>query len=175
MDHHDRRHRAILTFLLRGGTLPLFLTATAALCAAHSLIYMHVWHFGGLLLAWLFCMWTAAARIRITAVAASSFALVIAFQGYWALESVRYDWTHPYSGSLAAAKFLKEHPDIANKGLYLTGFSTRGRQILLLRGGTWPNDPQPRTRLLGLVGARTRERSTAVVDYRSIWLSYGWI
>ena len=90
----------------------------------HSLIYMHVWHFGALLLAWLFCMWSAAARVPLTSFAAVSLALVIAFQGYWTVQSARYDWTHAYSGSLEAARFLKQHPEIGNKGLYLTGFSS---------------------------------------------------
>jgi hypothetical protein len=113
-----------LPFLLRGGSLPLFLSATVCLCVLHSLIYMHVWHLGALLLAWLFCTWTAAARVPLTSLASISLILVIAFQGYWTIQSARYDWDKTYSGSLEAARFLKARPEIGSRGLYLAGFSS---------------------------------------------------
>ena len=113
-----------LPFLLRGGTLPLFAAATFCLCASHSLVYMHVWHFGALLLAWLFCMWTAAARANFTVITAVSFGLLIAFQSYWTIQTVSYDWAHPYSGSRAAVMLLKQYPEIGAHGIDLVGFSS---------------------------------------------------
>jgi hypothetical protein len=113
-----------LPFLFGAGALPLFIAATLCLSISHSLIYMHVWHVGALFLTWVFCMWRAAASAPLTSLAAGSFALVIALQGYWTLQSTRYDWDQPYSGSREAASYLKEHPQIGIAGLYLAGFST---------------------------------------------------
>jgi hypothetical protein len=69
-------------------------------------------------------MWTAALRVPLTSLAAGSLTLVIAFQGYWTIQAVHYDWSHAYSGSLEAARFLKEHPEVGRNGLYMTGFSS---------------------------------------------------
>jgi len=51
-----------------------------------------------------------------------AFLLVIGFQGYWAVRTVRYDWSQAYSGSREAAHFLTAHPEITAQGVYLTGY-----------------------------------------------------
>jgi hypothetical protein len=113
-----------LPFLFRNGSAAIFIVSALCLCAAHWLIYVNVWHIGAILLAWLFSMWIAAARNPLTPAATAAMALVVAFQLYWAADSAFYDWNHAYSGSREAASFLKTHPETAQGGLFLAGFST---------------------------------------------------
>ncbi|HEX4274569.1 MAG TPA: hypothetical protein VHZ74_04410 [Bryobacteraceae bacterium] len=113
-----------LPFLFRGGGVAVFVAATLCLCAVHWLVYVNVWHIGAILLAWLFSIWIASARTPPTPGIIAALGLVIAFQGYWAIDAVVYDWRDPYSGSREAASFLRDHTEVAQHGLYLAGFST---------------------------------------------------
>jgi hypothetical protein len=112
-----------LPLLWRGRMLFAFLAASLGLCLAHSLVYVDVWHIGAIFLAWLFCLWIAALRTPVTPFATGAILLVIGFQGYWAVRTVRYDWNQAYSGSRDAAHFLDAHPGITGRGVYLTGYS----------------------------------------------------
>ncbi len=113
-----------IPLLWRGGGLLFFALASGLLCALNAVVYSQVWHYGVLLLAWIFAIWIAYGRLagqreiaRLMAVAA--FAVVIGIQCYWTWCAIRYDWVEPYSGSLAAARGIRE--------LGLTGRHTERR------------------------------------------------
>ncbi len=108
-------------FLWRGGGWLIFLLATASLCLFGAAIYAQLWHFGIVFLVWIFAMWISAYNTRLTTAALAALIAAIAFQCYWTGAAVLYDWRHPYSGSAAAAEYLRES-GIASKGIYAVGF-----------------------------------------------------
>ena len=110
-----------LPMLLKGGGWLFFLLASIALCGFGSVVYSNVWHHGFLLLAWLFAIWMSAIRTKPDLPALAALATMIAVQCYWTAAAVRYDWSNPYSGSLAAARYLQ--PAInAHAALFAAGF-----------------------------------------------------
>jgi hypothetical protein len=116
-----------LPFLWRGGGWLFFLLASAGLCLFGTVVYTQVWHFGILFLAWLFAIWISAYRTRITAPTLVALMATIGFQCYWAAEAIHYDWTHAYSGSRAAAQYLRQ-AGLPPGGLYATGYSSTALQ-----------------------------------------------
>ena len=116
-----------LPFLWRGGGLAVFILSTAGLCAFGSIIYMQVWHLGLLLLVWLFAVWISAASTKPSASLFAAFVIVIAFQGYWAIRSIGYDWVYAYSGSLEAARYLRA-TGISKRPVMGIGFSSTAIQ-----------------------------------------------
>jgi hypothetical protein len=110
--------------LWRGGGLLFFGVSSVLLCAVGAIIYSQVWHHGVLLLAWLFAIWIAWPKShelgrRLTL---ASLCVIIAIQGYWTACSVAYDWNHAYSGSLEAARELRQM-SLSGKRLYAIGFA----------------------------------------------------
>ena len=77
MGHHDRRHRAISDISSARWDFAALFGCNRRLVRGSFTDLHACMALGGLLLAWLFCMWTAAARISITAFAATCIALVI--------------------------------------------------------------------------------------------------
>jgi hypothetical protein len=113
-----------LPFLWRGRALLMFLVAGFSLCFFNAYVYANVWHEGMLFLAWLFAMWIAGAAVKpkwISLLGLIAMLAVITVQGYWAFATTAYDWKNPYSGSLAAARYLKE-TGIIKAGIQGFGF-----------------------------------------------------
>lgn len=110
-------------FLWRGGGWLFFLLATAAMLLFSTIVYAQLWHFGILFLAWLFAIWISAYKIRITAPALVALIAAIGIQCYWTAAALRYDWSHPYSGSMAAAQYLRQ-TGLPAGGLYAIGYPT---------------------------------------------------
>jgi hypothetical protein len=63
----------------------------------------------------------SAYKTRLTAAALAALIAAIVFQCYWTGAAILYDWEHPYSGSLAAAQYLRE-TGIASRGVYAAGY-----------------------------------------------------
>ena len=51
----------------------------------------------------------------------------IGIQCYWTAAAIRYDWGHTYSGSLAAAQYLRQN-GLPSGGLYAIGYPTTAIQ-----------------------------------------------
>ncbi len=118
---------ASLPFLWKGRGLLVFALSAALLCGVSSVVYAQVWHYGILLLAWIFALWIAAYRLRPGPMALAAMTLVIVPQCYWSVRSVEYDWNHAYSGSLEAARYLRG-AGIPPERLYAIGYATTGLQ-----------------------------------------------
>ncbi|HTW66838.1 MAG TPA: hypothetical protein VME17_19595 [Bryobacteraceae bacterium] len=114
-------------FLWRGGGWILFLLTSAGLCLFGTLVYTQVWHFGILFLAWLFAIWISAYKTRLTPATLLALMAAIGFQCYWTVAAVRYDWTHAYSGSRAAAEYLRA-TGVPAGGVYAVGYSSTALQ-----------------------------------------------
>ena len=113
-----------IPLLWRGGGLLFFTLAGILLCGVASVIYVQVWHYGVLFLAWLFAVWISWPKSdRLShKLALASLGIIIAIQGYWTARSIAYDWDYAYSGSLDAARGLREM-NLAGKSLYAIGFA----------------------------------------------------
>lgn len=97
-----------LPFLWRGGGWLFFLLSTSAFCLFGTIVYAQLWHFGIVFLAWLFAIWISAYKTRVTPATLLALSVAIGIQGYWTAAAIRYDWGHAYSGSRAAAEYLKQ-------------------------------------------------------------------
>ncbi len=113
--------------LWKGQGWLLFLLPSFLLCAFGAVMYSIYWHWGFLFLAWLFAVWVSSVNIKPKLPALVALSIVIAVQCYWTFASTRYDWNHAYSGSLAAARYIKE-TELAGKKLYAIGISCVGVQ-----------------------------------------------
>jgi len=116
-----------LPFLWRGGGWLFFLLASSALCLFGTIVYSQVWHLGTLFLAWLFAIWISAYKTRVTAPTVLAVVVAIGFQCYWSAMAIGYDWSHAYSGSLAAARYLRQE-GLPPGGLYAIGYSSTALQ-----------------------------------------------
>jgi len=116
-----------LPFLWRGGGWLFFLLASAALCLFGTIVYSQAWHLGTLFLAWLFAIWISAYRTQITGPTLVALIAAIGFQCYWTARAVQYDWSHAYSGSLAAARYFQQ-AGLPPGGLYAVGYSATALQ-----------------------------------------------
>lgn len=116
-----------LPSLVRGGGWIFFLLATGAICLFGTIIYAQLWHFGILFLVWIFALWISAYRARLTPVTILALIATIGVQCYWSGSAITYDWNHPYSGSVAAARYLKQ-TNLPPGGLYAIGYSTTAVQ-----------------------------------------------
>ena len=110
-------------FLWRGGGWLFFLLASVAFCLFGAIVYAQLWHFGILFLAWLFAIWISAYKTRVTAPTLVALLAAIGVQCYWTAAAIRYDWGHAYSGSLAAAQYLRQ-TSLPSGGLYAIGYPT---------------------------------------------------
>ena len=126
-----------LPFLWRGGGLVAFIVSSTGLCAVGSIIYSNVWHQGLLFLIWLFAIWISAVGRRPSAALLLALAIVICFQCYWTIRSIGFDWEHPYSGSLQAARFLQS-TGISNRAVNAIGYSCTALQPYF-RGNIFSN------------------------------------
>jgi hypothetical protein len=99
-----------LRFLWKGRGALIFLPVTVFLWAFGAIVYSNEWHYGIILLAWLFAIWVSAQRVRLTRPAIAALAAVIAVQCYWTIAAVTYDWQNAYSGSAEAARYLQKTP-----------------------------------------------------------------
>jgi hypothetical protein len=114
-----------LPFLWRGRGLVMFLISGLALFLFNAYVYANVWHEGMPFLAWLFAMWISggAAKAKwIRFAGLTAMLAVVGAQGYWAFKTADYDWTRPYSGARAAARYLREN-GILKAGLEGFGFA----------------------------------------------------
>jgi hypothetical protein len=107
--------------LWRGGGWLFFLLSSVAFCLFGTVVYAQLWHFGILFLAWLFAIWISAYKTRVTAPTILALIAAIGFQCYWTAAAIRYDWSHAYSGSLAASQYLRQ-AGIPPGGLYAIGY-----------------------------------------------------
>jgi hypothetical protein len=114
-------------FLWRGGGWLFLLLASAALCLFGTIVYSQAWHLGTLFLVWLFAIWISAYKTRVTGPTVVALIAIIGFQCYWTARSVQYDWSHAYSGSLAAARYLRQE-GLPPGGLYAVGYSDTALQ-----------------------------------------------
>jgi hypothetical protein len=112
-----------LPFLWRGGGWLFFLLVSASFFLFGTIVYAQLWHFGILFLAWLFAIWISAYKTRVTAHTILALIVAIGFQCYWTAAAIRYDWNHSYSGSLAAAQYLRQ-VGLPQGGLYAIGYPT---------------------------------------------------
>jgi hypothetical protein len=117
-------------FLWRGGGWLVFLLASAAFCLFGTIVYSQAWHLGILFLVWLFAIWISAYKTPITGPVIVALLTAIGFQCYWTAAAIRYDWSHAYSGSLAAAQYLRQNPGPSSPpgGLYAVGYSSTALQ-----------------------------------------------
>jgi hypothetical protein len=113
--------------LWRGGGWLFFLLATVVFFLFSTIVYAQLWHFGILFLAWLFAIWISSYQTRVTAPALLALIAVIGFQCYWTASAIRYDWTKAYSGSLAAAQYLRQ-TGLPPGGLYAIGYPSTALQ-----------------------------------------------
>ncbi len=116
-----------IPLLWRGGGWLFFVLASVALFLFGTIVYAQLWHFGILFLVWLFAIWISAYKTRLTAPALVALLVAIGFQCYWTVSAVRYDWSHPYSGSRAAAQYLQQ-AGVPTGGLYAIGYSSTAIQ-----------------------------------------------
>jgi hypothetical protein len=114
-------------FLWRGGGWLIFLGSAASLCLFGAVVYAQLWHFGIIFLIWIFAMWISAYKTRVTVPALAALLAASAFQCYWTGKAIWYDWQHAYSGSQAAARFLRQS-GIASQSLYAVGYPTTAVQ-----------------------------------------------
>ena len=96
-------------------------------CLFGTIVYAQLWHFGILFLAWLFAIWISAYKTRVTAPTLLALIAAIGFQCYWTAAAIRYDWSHAYSGSLAAAQYLRQ-TGLPPGGLYAIGYPSTAVQ-----------------------------------------------
>jgi hypothetical protein len=125
-----------IPLLHRGGGLLFFTLTSLLLCGVYAVVYSQVWHFGVLFLAWIFALWIASAdcgtnalvhkrppgRQNAASLATAALAIVLTVQCYWTFCAVRHDWSEPYSGSLAAARALREL-EVTSNQVYGIGFA----------------------------------------------------
>lgn len=116
-----------LPLLWRGGGWLFFLLSTTAFCLFGTIVYAQLWHFGIVFLAWLFAIWISAYKAPPTAPALLALVVAIGFQCYWTAAAIRYDWSHAYSGSLAASQYLRQ-AGIAPGEVYAIGYPSVGIQ-----------------------------------------------
>jgi hypothetical protein len=114
-------------FLWRGGGWLFFSLAMVAFFLFSTIVYAQLWHFGILFLAWLFAIWISAYQARVTAATLLALIAAIGFQCYWTAAAFRYDWSHAYSGSLAAAQYLRQ-TGAPPGGLYAIGYPSTAIQ-----------------------------------------------
>lgn len=118
---------ATVPFLARGGGLPFFGISVAGLMIFTAVVYGQVWHYGILLLAWIFALWISAERTNMGWLAGAAVAFVLGIQCYWTAASIRYDLVSPYSGSRAAAAYMGAH-SIPSAGVYGVGYAVMALQ-----------------------------------------------
>ena len=85
-------------------------------------MYSIYWHWGFLFLAWLFALWVASAHAKPTLPVLAALGMTIAVQCYWTFASTRYEWNNAYSGSLAAARYIKQN-GLTGQQLFWIGIS----------------------------------------------------
>ena len=113
--------------LWRGGGWLFFLLAGAGFFLFGTIVYAQLWHSGILFSAWLFAIWISAYNTRVTAPTLLALITAIGFQVYWSAAAIRYDWSHAYSGSLAAAQYF-QRAGLPPGGLYAIGYPTTAIQ-----------------------------------------------
>lgn len=112
-----------LPTLWRTPGLPFFAVSALSLCVFGAAIYSNVWHHGFLVLSWLFAVWIAFPSTKLRWPGIAALALFLAVQCPWTWNAVRYDWTQPYSGSKAAAQYLKQQ-NLPQSRVFAIGFPT---------------------------------------------------
>jgi len=112
----------------RTGHLLLFVLPFLGLLSIFVFKYFSPWHEGTVFLLWLFVMWVSfaekgSARCYPRTNRAALVALVVTLlvQVTWTIGTAAYDFSGPYSGSQAAAAFIKAR-GIDHKVLYGSGF-----------------------------------------------------
>lgn len=116
-----------IPFLWRGRGLLMFGLSALLLCTFGAVVYGAVWHQGLLFLSWLFAIWIAAGRQKLTRMALAALAIVLAVHCYWTVSTVRYDWNHSYSAGREAARFLQK-ANIAPERVYSVGYAATAIQ-----------------------------------------------
>jgi len=115
----------------RKRVLLLYLATTLPLLVLFGVTWGAPWHAGILLLVWLFAMWISfqdrekyylpderyPRALRTMAIAAM--VIVFLFQIGWSYQTYRYDLLKPYSGSRAAADYIKKN-HLEDKVIYST-------------------------------------------------------
>jgi hypothetical protein len=120
-----------LWFFWRRRVLALYLLPTFWIIVFATYIYQAVWHRGTLFIVWVFAIWVGLQQHQKGSkqdswsrlLLLSALVLVCLVQLPWTVGSVRSDFSHAYSGSKAAARYIKAHS--LDKGvLWGTGFSS---------------------------------------------------
>jgi hypothetical protein len=93
----------------------------------NAVVYSQVWHLGLLLLMWLFAIWISAEqfgnrRSLAKTLALASVSIVTGLLCFCTFRALQYDWLQPYSGSLAAARFIKAS-GLEGRSIYGIGYS----------------------------------------------------
>lgn len=114
---------ATISFLWRGRGLWMFVLAASSLTLLMSVVYGQVWHFGTVLLAWVFALWISAARTEAGWFANLAMAALILVQVWWTAASSLSDLRLPYSAGLITAKYLKEQ-HLSERGIYGVGYAS---------------------------------------------------
>jgi hypothetical protein len=122
-----------LVWFWRHQTLKEYLLPVIGLLLFFALKHVAPWHQGVLFLMWLFAVWIGYERqsLGICRGGASLrlldklFPVVVIFvagvQIWWSVLTIRFDLREPYSGSRAAAAYIKEH-NLQNKTIFLTDY-----------------------------------------------------
>ncbi|MFZ3211167.1 MAG: hypothetical protein WA188_06590 [Terriglobales bacterium] len=116
------------------GKIAAFILPVGLMLALFFRVWAQPWHHGTLLFAMLAALWiawpTATERYQFTRLSRASYLVVtgvligtLCFQLVWTSKTFIYDWSHPFSGSLDAAKYLKS-VGADRKRTCALGFST---------------------------------------------------
>ncbi len=117
------RHQALWEYALPVGGLLLFF----------ALKHVAAWHQGVLFLLWVFAVWIGCerhsvgiarggARLRILDKVFPGVIVFVAAVGiWWSVRTIQCDLTGPYSGSRAAAAYIKAH-NLRSKPIFLTNY-----------------------------------------------------
>ena len=115
-------------FLIRGHAFSVFLLSAWGILSLSAFVYGQVWHYGLLFVFWIFALWIAAlqaSRPRLLVNAPLMAAIVI--QCFWTASAGIRELRTAYSGSLAAATYLKEQ-HIPQQGIFGVGYACVGVQ-----------------------------------------------
>lgn len=115
-------------WIWRARVRALYVLPTAALVLLFSIKYFSAWNEGSLVLVWIAALWLGldkqpAQRSRDLATTAmcAALGLGLAVQVAWSADTLRHEMSHPYSASLAAADYIRQH-HLQGAGLDAAGY-----------------------------------------------------
>lgn len=112
--------------LVTGGGWAVFLASATAMCVFSSVIHGAVWHYGLLLIVWLYALWISYPKTKHKLLVQAALAVVVVVQCGWTLKSSRAEHKQDYSGSRKAGRFLQSSK--RGESAVFIGYATVGLQ-----------------------------------------------